>query len=143
VALTFTPCNNSTLIEGLNLTKSTTWEADAPLIKSLIPFAKTDVPSFIEVADAMSEAKVRRNVEKIAELAKALTAGFGGGTPTEATGGQVLQTESIDTKSGNGFRYIECPSCGKDQPYAKFQVKCRSCGKAFPMDTLAKFFMEK
>ena len=75
-------------------------------------------------------------------LSKALTAGYGGtGAPTDRTGGSVLQTEAMD--SGQTFRYIDCPSCGKDQPYLKYQVKCRSCGKSFPFDTLAKFFISK
>lgn len=147
VAFTYSPANNATLIQGLDLKKSSSWEADEPLIKSLIPLAQTNVPSFIEVADAISEVKIRRNIEKIAELTKALTAGYGGGSPTEATGGQVLQSEAfdtkpIDTKSG-GFKYITCSECGKEQPYVKFQVRCRKCSKAFPMDTLAKFFIDQ
>lgn len=75
-------------------------------------------------------------------LTKALTAGYGGAdAPTSRTGGSVLQTEAMD--SGHTFRYIDCPSCGKDQPYLKYQVKCRNCGKSFPFDTLAKFFISK
>ena len=75
-------------------------------------------------------------------LTKALTAGYGGAdAPMSRTGGSVLQTEAMD--SGHTFRYIDCPSCGKDQPYLKYQVKCRNCGKSFPFDTLAKFFISK
>jgi DNA-directed RNA polymerase subunit RPC12/RpoP len=75
-------------------------------------------------------------------LTKALTASYGGAdAPASRTGGSVLQTEAMD--SGQTFRYIDCPSCGKDQPYLKYQVKCRNCGKGFPFDTLAKFFISK
>jgi predicted RNA-binding Zn-ribbon protein involved in translation (DUF1610 family) len=76
------------------------------------------------------------------DLNKALTAGYGGaGSPTNLTGGGVLQAEILD--QGRSFRYIDCPNCGKDQVYMKHQVKCRSCGKSFPFDTLAKFFLSK
>ena len=79
---------------------------------------------------------------KLHKMIKALTAGYGGAdAPTSRTGGSVLQTEAMD--SGQTFRYIDCPSCGKDQPYLKYQVKCRNCGKSFPFDTLAKFFISK
>lgn len=141
VALTFAPANNATLVEGLNLKKSNTWETDEPLIKSLIPLIRTDVPSFIEVADAISEGKIRSNIERIRGLVKALTAGFGGGAPTDRSGGQVLQTESLD--SGNNVKEIECPSCGKGNVYMKYQIRCRSCGKAYPFDSLAKFFTKE
>jgi hypothetical protein len=76
------------------------------------------------------------------DLNKALTAGYGGaGSPTNLTGGGVLQAETLD--QGRSFRYIDCPNCGKDQVYMKHQVKCRSCGKSFPFDTLANFFLSK
>ena len=79
---------------------------------------------------------------KLHKIAKALTAGYGGaGSPTNLTGGGVLQAETLD--QGRSFRYIDCPNCGKDQVYMKHQVKCRSCGKSFPFDTLAKFFLSK
>lgn len=74
-------------------------------------------------------------------LGKALTAGFGGGSPTDATGGQVLQTESLD--GGLKTREIECPSCGKSNVYMKYQTRCRHCSKAYPFDTLAKFFTKE
>jgi hypothetical protein len=105
----------------------------------MIPLAKDNVPTFIEMADTLSESKIHRNVNKISSLVKALSAGVGVGAPTDRTGGQVLQTESLE---GDG-KQIECPSCGKGQHYFRHQVKCRSCGKSFPFDTLAKFFIKK
>ena len=76
---------------------------------------------------------------------KALTAGYGGaGSPTNLTGGGVMQTESIqDGRSKNKNSYIQCSECGKEQPYTIYQVKCRSCNKHFPFDTLARFFINK
>jgi len=139
VALTFTPANNATLVEGLNLAKSAITPQDQALIKSMIPLAQDNVPTFIEMADTLSESKIHRNVNKIRSLVKALSAGVGAGAPTDRTGGQVLQTESLE---GDG-KQIECPSCGKGQHYFRHQVKCRSCGKSFPFDTLAKFFIKK
>jgi len=141
VALTFVPANNATLVEGLNLKKSLNPAADEALIKSLIPLARDNVPSFIEVADVLSETKIRSNIEKIKDLVKGLTAGFGGGSPTDTVGGQVLQTESLD--SGLKHKEIECPSCGKSNVYMKYQVRCRHCSKAYPFDTLSKFFTKE
>jgi len=151
LALTFTPANNATLVEGVDLNKSNNPQ-EFELIKSISHLARKDVPSFIEMADTLSEIKILSNVEKIKEtiltlkknnINKALVAGYGSaGSPTSLTGGGVFQTESIDTKS-NKNQYIECPSCGKEQPYVVYQVKCRSCNKHFPFDTLAKFFINK
>jgi hypothetical protein len=149
IALTYVPANSNTMCEGLNLAKTNTLETDMALIKSCIPLIRTDVPSFIEVADALSENKIRSNILKIksvvqqlkksvvqpANLNKALTAGYGGGSPTESTGGLVLQSESLE--GSRGFKNISCPHCGKEQIYMKHQVRCRSCDKAFPIDTLA------
>jgi hypothetical protein len=137
VALTLTPANHSTLIETSALTKSSR-PGDAALISEYVHFAKDSVPTFVEnPAD-----RIAYKVEKIASLTKALTAGFGGASsPSSRVGGSVLQTETID--SGNKFKHINCPSCGKEQPYLKYQVKCRDCHKNFPFDTLAKFFLSK
>ena len=77
---------------------------------------------------------------KLYKMIKALSAGYGGaGSPTNLTGGGVFQTESVE--GSRSFKYIDCPNCGKEQPYMKYQVKCRSCGKSLPFDTLAKFFL--
>jgi GNAT superfamily N-acetyltransferase len=56
------------------------------------------------------------------------------------TGGQVLQTESLDL--GRGFKYVTCNDCGGEQVHAKYQTKCRKCGKSFPFDQLAKLLVK-
>lgn len=151
LALTFTPANNATLVEGLDLAKSSATSEEMELIKSFVPAAIVDVPTLVDFSKRISAQKIRENIEKINEIVsdfkknnlnKALSAGYGSaGSPTDMTGGSVLQTESVD--SGRTFKYIDCPSCGKDQPYTKYQVKCRSCGKSFPFDTLAKFMLNQ
>lgn len=71
VALTFTPANVATLVEPLNLDKSTHDEvADMNLIRSVMHLAQTDVPSFRHIARDASAAKVVENIEKIQELIK-------------------------------------------------------------------------
>lgn len=150
LALTMSPANNATLVEGLDLVKSAPTLEEIDLIKSYAPYATVDVPALIDLSKRSSIAKIRGNIEKIhdivdglkknSDLTKALTAGYGGaGSPTDLTGGGVFQTESVDP--AKTFKYIDCPSCGKEQPYMKYQVKCRSCGKSIPFDTLAKFFI--
>jgi ribosomal protein L37E len=67
-------------------------------------------------------------------LNKALTAGFGGGSPMDFTGGSVLQTESLDSKLKSA--HIKCDSCGKEQIHHPNQVKCRQCGKSFSLEKL-------
>jgi len=75
-------------------------------------------------------------------IKKALTAGYGGaGSPTGNTGGGVLQSESLDVGNGKGFKYVTCDDCGTEQIYSKFQVKCRDCGKSFPLEKLHKLFL--
>ena len=62
-------------------------------------------------------------------MKKALTAGYGGaGAPTANTSGGVLQAEALDDGRGS-FKYITCGSCGKEQVYSKYQVRCRDCGR--------------
>lgn len=74
-------------------------------------------------------------------LNKALTAGYGGaGSPMGLTGGGVMQSETLEQPK---FKYITCDNCGKEQVYGKFQVKCRDCGKTFPLAKLDKFFRSK
>ena len=78
-------------------------------------------------------------------IKKALTAGYGGaGVPTANTGGGVLQSEALDDGRGSkdkSFKYVTCGDCGKEQIYSKYQVKCRDCGKSFPMEKLHKLFL--
>ena len=140
LALTLSPANNATIIQGLNLQKSATTPEEQRLIKSLIPLAKSYVPTFIETADAISESKIAANVRRINKLVKTLAAGYGGaGAPTNLTGGGVLQTESMAQAKKNDSE-IECPECGKAQHYFRYQTRCRHCSKSFPMDTLVNFF---
>lgn len=144
VALTFTPANNATLVEGLNLQKSSITSEEKALIKSCIPLAKSNVPTFIEIADSISELKIRSNIGKINKLTKALSAGYGGaGAPSNLTGGGVIQAESLEASEKPDSSHIECSDCGKSQYYMKHQTKCRNCGKSFKFDTLAKYFLKK
>lgn len=137
-ALTFTPANHATLVEPTSLEKTATSAEDEALIKSVLHLAQDNVPSFIDISKRMSEETITANVAKISELVKALTAGYGGGAPTSATGGQVIQKESIDSPK---FKYVTCDECGKEQVYSKHQVKCRGCNKSFSFAKLAKFFL--
>jgi len=71
VALTFTPANNATLVEPLNLDKSApNWEADKQLIKSVMHLAETNVPSFRHIERHASANTIHDNILKIQELAK-------------------------------------------------------------------------
>jgi hypothetical protein len=70
------------------------------------------------------------------QVNKALTAGYGGaGAPTGRVQGAVLQTESFGSGI-MGFKYITCDKCGKEQIYAKHQVKCRECNNSWSLDKL-------
>lgn len=72
-AITFTPANNATLVEPLNLDKSNTdWEADKQLIKSVMHLAETNVPSFRHISRHASANTIHDNILKIQELAKSL-----------------------------------------------------------------------
>jgi ribosomal protein L12E/L44/L45/RPP1/RPP2 len=69
-------------------------------------------------------------------LNKALTAGYGGaGSPTAMTGGSVLQSESLNM-SPSDLRSVVCDRCGKEQIYAKYQTKCRSCNSPFSLEKI-------
>jgi hypothetical protein len=71
VALTFTPANTATLVEPLNLDKSSSDEkADMILIESVLHLAQTEVPSFRHIVRDASATRVVENIEKIAELVK-------------------------------------------------------------------------
>ena len=69
------------------------------------------------------------------QVNKSLTAGYGGSAaPTSRVSGAVLQRESMG--SNPGFKYITCDKCGKEQIYAKHQVKCRDCNNTWSLDKL-------
>jgi len=138
-ALTFTPANHATLVEPTSLVKSDCILEDEILIKSVMHLAQTNVPSFIDISQRLSEEKITINVNKIYRLVKALTAGFGGGSPGSLTGGQVIQKESVEPSK---IKTIACNDCGDEQVYSKYQTKCRKCGKSFPFSQLVKFFKQ-
>lgn len=69
VALTFTPANNATLVEPLNLQKSDNEAADMQLIKSVMHLAQDNVPSFRHITRNASAQKIINNIDKIRELA--------------------------------------------------------------------------
>ncbi len=100
------------------------------LSESDLPF-----PSKDELIKQAVESKVSDNIKKINELAKALMAGYGGaGAPSSMSGGGVIQSESLN--DGRSFKHIGCDSCGKEQVYHKYQVKCRECNQSFPLEKL-------
>src|SRR5690606_31515828 len=71
VALTFTPANQATLVEPLNLEKTSADAAeDGRLIKSVMHLAKTNVPSFRHITRRASADKVIENINKIRDIVK-------------------------------------------------------------------------
>ena len=73
VALTFTPANNATLVEPFEMTKSSSYEEDMILIKSVMHLAsKSDVPSFRHITRRASATKVSNNFNKINQMAQEL-----------------------------------------------------------------------
>jgi GNAT superfamily N-acetyltransferase len=66
VALTFVPANQATLVEPLNLDKSSyDHDADMVLIKSVLHLAETNVPSFRHIVRNASAEKIEVNINKI------------------------------------------------------------------------------
>lgn len=110
---------------------------------------KTEGPNSIRNSDyvkrvlqAYSKLAPKPNRRPAGKLKKALSAGYGGaGAPTGLTGGGVLQSESLEGGKDKNFKYVTCDDCGKEQIYSKYQVKCRDCGKSFPMEKLHKLFL--
>ena len=73
VALTFTPANNATLVEPVDLDKShVDWDADKRLIKSVMHLAETNIPSFRHIERHASAHTIHENILKIQELSKTL-----------------------------------------------------------------------
>ena len=73
IALTFTPANNTTLVEPTSLNKSEIDEAaDMLLIKSVLHLAETNVPSFRHIVRDASATKVQTNLYKLVDLMKEL-----------------------------------------------------------------------
>lgn len=95
-------------------------------------------PYVQQVMDKMPKKESRKPA-----LNKALMAGYGGGgAPTSQVGGAVIQTESLE-QGRPGFKYVACDNCGKDQIYAKHQIRCRECGHSFNFAKLAQFLSKK
>lgn len=110
-------------------------------LSSMLNAADIPLPSKEEIMTRAIEEKVANNVVKINQLIKALTAGYGGASsPTNRVGAAVIQSESLECKPG--FKYVTCDSCGKEQVYSKYQVKCRECNKSFSLDKLSKIFLK-
>jgi hypothetical protein len=66
VALTFTPANNATLIEPVNLDKSElSTESDMALIKSVMHLAQSNIPSFRQIEREASADKIVDNIKQI------------------------------------------------------------------------------
>lgn len=75
VALTFTPANQATLVEPVELNKSIDLvqeEADMKLIKSVQHLAVKNVPSFRQIERRASAEKIKDNLEKIQGLSDKL-----------------------------------------------------------------------
>jgi len=89
--------------------------------------------------------RIHKKADKINDLYKALTAGYGAaGAPTNLTGGGVLQSSSVPIKKKEnnlGLKYVTCAKCGNDQIFFPRQVKCRECGVAFSFHQLAKLLL--
>lgn len=141
VALTFTPANKQTLAMPVSLEKSddgpVNWEQ---LVKSVTVAA--DAPTFIQ-ADPITQKLVDATqrviylLNKVAELKKALSAGYGAaGGKDGLVGGSVLAMPSIDKL------YTNCTDCGKKQIVRKNQTSCDHCGKTWTMDKIAKHMVE-
>jgi hypothetical protein len=137
VALTFTPANKETLAMPLSLEKSDAepnWEV---LLKSVV--VQPSAPEFIERSDLSLVAITSRVVSLlhgIAELKKALSAGYGAGSPDGMVGGSALQLSSMDSQ-------VSCAECGRRQMVTKNQVKCGHCGHPFSMLKVAQILLRK
>lgn len=94
-----------------------------------------------KVMKALGKPKAAKKAKP--DMKKALTAGYGGaGAPGHKAGGAVLQSEALDD-GRHGFKYVTCDECGKEQLYAKHQVKCRECKKSWSLDKLHQVMLGK
>lgn len=140
IALTFTPANKQTLAMPISFEKSdvaeVNWES---LLKSVT--VHDDAPAFIEtdfVAQRLIDVtnKVITICNKVAELKKALSVGYGGLVPaSQKVGGSVLEMPSVDKL------YASCASCGKKQIVRKNQTSCDHCGQGWTMEKIAKHML--
>ena len=137
VALTFTPANKETLTRPIyDMNKSDTqpnWE----VLRKSISVSPT-APSFIESDDISQMIKITTDVvqliREVANLKKALTAGYPAGDSSGLVGGAVLQTGHLAKK-------VTCGECGKNQLVLKNQLKCSHCSQPFTMEKIASFLL--
>jgi hypothetical protein len=95
VALTFTPANNATLVEPINLNKNITdWEEDKQLIKSVMHLAETNVPSFRHIQRHASANSIIDNISKIKEISEKL----GIDVPIELPEPEVIMKNAVMRK---------------------------------------------
>lgn len=133
--------NPEMLIHSWNHGLKGTWER----FKNEGPDAVKKAKYVQDVMKALAGMKAKSTPPQAVKkpMLKALTAGYGGaGAPASRTGGAVIQSESLDDGRG-GFKYITCDGCGKEQIYAKHQVKCRECNKSWSLDKLHQAMLGK
>lgn len=97
------------------------------------PYAK-------KTMDFYNDFKENNKKIKKQDFSKALMASYGGNSPTSSSGGLVLQSELLEDPK---FKYINCEKCGKEQIYAKHQVRCRECGSNFSMEKVYNALSKK
>jgi hypothetical protein len=103
VALTFTPANNATLVEPLEINKSNIdWEADKQLIKSVMHLAQTNVPSFRHIQRHASANSIHDNIIKIKEL----SAKIGIQVDIDLPEPEVIMKNAVFNKIENNIRKI-------------------------------------
>lgn len=94
VALTFTPANQNTLVEPLNLEKSTDIsESDRILIEKAQELAKTNVPSFRHVTRRATAEAIKVKIDRAVELAKSLGIEVDADLDTDALVKSVLKNK--------------------------------------------------
>lgn len=141
VALTFTPANKQTLAMPVSLEKSDTGAIDWETLSKSVSVV-TDTRSFFEtdsITQKLIDAtdKVVAVLNRVAELKKALSAGYGGVGPASGlVGGGVLAMPSVDKL------YTGCAACGKKQIVRRNQVSCDHCKAGWTMDKIAKHMVE-
>ena len=103
VALTFTPANNATLVEPVDLNKANQdWEADKQLIKSVMHLAETNVPSFRHIQRHASANSIYDNILKIQDLSREL----GIDVHIQIPDPEVIMKNAIFKKIENNIRKI-------------------------------------
>jgi hypothetical protein len=94
---------------------------------------------------AVTSSSKKKQIKQTPPLAinKALMAGYGGaGAPTNNVSGGVMQAESLEG-SNPKFKFFSCDSCGDEQIYAPYQVKCRKCNTNLSLEKLHSILKKK